>query len=46
MPIVCFELGAALVEGQGMAEVADTSIGVYEWESMWNQTNRTNRIPT
>ena len=44
--MVSFELGTALVERDGMAEVANSSIGVYGWEGVWNQTNGANRIPT
>ena len=45
VPIVGLELGAALGERDGVAEVADSSIGPYEWEGTWNHPNGANSIP-
>ena len=46
MPMVGHELSTALIERDGVAEVADSSIGVYEWEGTWNQPDGANGIPT
>ena len=46
MPMVGLELCAVFVERDSMAKVAHGSIGGYKWESMWDQSNRANRIPT
>ena len=43
--MVGLELCAVFVERDSMAEVAHGSIGGRKWERMWDQPNRTNRIP-
>ena len=46
MPMVGHELSTALIKRDCVAEVADSSIGVYEWEGAWNQPDGANGIPT
>jgi hypothetical protein len=46
MVMVGLKLGTALIECDGMAEVADSSIRARKREGVWNQPDGADSIPT